>query len=80
MSSIEQSILGSSICLGLAGVSRVMRPLFVTYLVNAKNPWGRKFDRASALAHDNQTTRILLAFSALFLILACAKGAWQMLG
>ncbi len=64
----------------LAGIVRLIRPLHVPYLVNGWNPFGRKFDEASALRQNQFVVRMCLAgaaFCTVFGIAALVVGFVQ---
>lgn len=71
---VEQSFIASAVMFFLAGVTRLMRPIYVPYLLKAKNPWGRKFERESALRQDRWALWWCLGFGAGFLVVGLA--AW----
>lgn len=62
-----QGIYAAVLALALAGVWRVLRPLHVRYLVEGRNPWGRKFDFQSATKQNRRMVNWGLVFAAAFL-------------
>ena len=54
--------------LTLAGVARLIRPLHVPYLVNGWNPFGRKFDEASALRQNQFAMKGPLVIAAILVV------------
>ena len=64
----QQSIGAAILALFLAAIVRVLRRLHVPYLVNGWNPWGRKFDEASALKQNQSIVRWCFAFAAGFIL------------
>ncbi len=67
MESVDQFFEATGVALlmlFLAGVVRSVRPWHVPALVNGWNPWGRKFDQASALKQNQFVVRMCLAGAA----------------
>lgn len=62
-----QGIYASALALALAGVWRGLRPLHVRYLVNGRNPWGRKFNFQSATKQNRTMVNWCLVFAGAFL-------------
>ncbi len=62
------AMAGALIMLFLAGVARLIRPLHVPYLVNGWNPFGRKFDEASALRQNQFAMKGPLVIAAILVV------------
>lgn len=63
-----RAFAGAFLVLFLAAVARLTRPLHVPALVKGRNPWGRKFDEASALKQNQFVVRMLLGFAVVFVV------------
>ena len=63
-----EAMAGALIMLTLAGVARLIRPLHVPYLVNGWNPFGRKFDEASALRQNQFAMKGPLVIAAILVV------------
>ncbi len=63
-----EAMAGALIMVFLAGVARLVRPLHVPYLVNGSNPFGRKFDEASALRQNQFAMKGPLVIAAILIV------------